>query len=146
MNDIQPVELLYAEDNEHDAEITLRALSKAKLSNKIVWVRDGAEALEFLRREGRFADRPVGNPKLVLLDLKMPKVNGHEVLQAIRQDAAMKTIPVVILTSSEEEIDIARSYDLGVNSFIVKPVDFRKIADAVAQIGYYWLAINRSKP
>ncbi len=143
MTRIEPIELLYAEDDDTDAEITLRALNKAKFSNRVVRVRDGEQALQYLRREGRYADRPAGNPKVVLLDLKMPKVSGHEVLQEIRRDASLRSIPVVIMTSSAEEVDVAKSYDLGVSSYIVKPVDFRKFAEAVAQVGFYWLAVNR---
>ncbi|HWP94266.1 MAG TPA: response regulator [Gammaproteobacteria bacterium] len=143
MADYQQVDILLVEDNPHDAEMTLRALRKINIDNTVVWVKDGEEALEFLYREGRHAGRGDRNPKLVLLDLKMPKVDGIEVLRRIKGDDRMKTIPVVMLTSSAEERDLVESYRLNVNSYIVKPVDFVKFMDEVSKIGFYWLLMNR---
>jgi CheY-like chemotaxis protein len=137
-------EILLVEDNPEDAELTLRALRKRRLANEIHVVNDGADALDFLFCRGRYADREPGNtPKLILLDLKLPKVNGLEVLAQIRADPRTRGIPVVMLTSSREEPDIARSYALGVNSYIVKPVDFAQFTEAVAQLGLYWLLLNQ---
>lgn len=143
MNDYQPVELLLAEDNPTDAEVTMRALKRANLGNHLAWVKDGAEALEFLRGTGPYAGRLRTHPQLVLLDLKMPKLDGIETLRQIRADRELRSLPVVILTSSAEEADIVRSYELGVNSYIVKPVDFQRLSDEVARLGYYWLVMNR---
>ena len=143
MSDLTAVEILLAEDNSNDAEMTLRALKKGKLANQLVWVKDGQEALDFLFCRGAHAARIAGDPKLVLLDLKMPKVDGIEVLRAIRADPATKQIPVVILTSSAEEKDIASSYELGVNSYIVKPVGFADFVDQVSKLGVYWAIMNR---
>lgn len=143
MSDFQPVEILLAEDSSTDAEITIRALRKVNLGNQLVWTKDGEEALDFLHQRGNYADRRSGLPKLVLLDLKMPKVNGIEVLREIRAEAHLRTLPVVMLTSSAEETDLVRSYELGVNSYIVKPVDFVKLSDEVARLGYYWVVMNR---
>lgn len=137
------VEILLAEDNPADAELTLRALKKNNLTNNIVWVKDGEEALDFLHARGNFSDRVNGHlPKVILLDLKMPKVNGLEVLEEIRSSARLKHLPVVILSSSNQERDLIESYNLGVNSYIVKPVEFDKFIDAVNQIGLYWLLLN----
>ncbi|MGE5526187.1 MAG: response regulator [Rhodospirillaceae bacterium] len=144
MNDMQQVEILLAEDNETDAELTLRALEKKALGNAITWVKDGAEALDYLFCRGAYADRPGTVPKLVLLDIKMPKVDGIDVLRAIRGDARLAATPVVMLTSSAEESDLMRSYELGVNSYIVKPVDFDAFVDQVAQLGFYWVVMNRT--
>lgn len=143
MNDFQEVEILLAEDSDTDAEVTMRALRKVNLGNRIERVKDGAEALDFLFGRGRFAGRPEGLPRLVLLDLKMPRVNGIDVLREIRGRAELRGLPVVMLTSSAEESDIVRSYDLGVNSYVVKPVEFQKLSDEVARLGYYWLVTNR---
>lgn len=143
MSEFEQVEILYAEDSATDAEITLRALRKANFANQIQWVKDGAEALDFLHYRGQYETRKSGRPRLVLLDLKMPKVDGLEVLREIRANAGLRTLPVVMLTSSNEEGDILRSYDLGINSYIVKPVDFSKLSDHVARVGYYWAVINR---
>lgn len=137
------VELLLAEDNPTDAEMAIRALKRVNLANRIVWVKDGEEALEFLRRKGRYANRPDHAPKVVLLDLKMPKMDGLDVLREIRADAALRNQPVVVLTSSREEADLVRSYELGVNSYIVKPVNFAELSEEVARLGYYWLVLNR---
>lgn len=144
MNEFEQVEILLVEDSARDAELTMRALEKGGLANKLLWVKDGQEALDYLFRNGEYAQRVEGVPRLVLLDLKMPRVNGIEVLEAVRADQGTKRIPVVIMTSSQEEPDVARSYDLGVNSYVVKPVDFNAMTDIVRQAGYYWLAINRT--
>jgi two-component system response regulator len=144
MEQFEQVEILLAEDNERDAELTMRALKKGGLANRLLWVKDGAEAMDYLFRRGKFADRDNVPPRLVLLDLKMPRVDGIEVLRAVKADEATKRIPVVVMTSSQEERDVAETYDLGVNSYVVKPVDFAAVADIVRQAGYYWLAINRT--
>ena len=143
MNDFDPVEILLAEDSETDAEMTIRALQGKNLTNRLVRVKDGAEALDFIFRRGAYADRPAGLPKLLLLDLKMPKVDGIEVLREVKSAEETKAMPVVVLTSSAEERDIAASYMLGVNSYIVKPVDFVKFVDEVAKAGCYWVLLNR---
>ena len=134
-------EILLVEDNANDAELTLRALRRSNLANNIVHVHDGAEALDFVFGETR-AELP--KPRLVLLDLKLPKVDGIEVLRRLKEDEETKRIPVVVLTSSAEERDIARTYDLGVNSYIVKPVEFETFAQAVADLGLYWFLLNRA--
>jgi CheY-like chemotaxis protein len=144
MEPFEQVEILLVEDNENDAELTMRALKKRRLANRITWVKDGQEALDYLFREGPYQGREETKPRLVLLDLKMPRVDGIEVLRAIKRDERTKRIPVVIMTSSEEERDIAASYDLGVNSYVVKPVDFDALADVAGKAGYYWLAINHA--
>jgi CheY-like chemotaxis protein len=139
MKTFEPVEILLAEDSEADAEMTMRALQRKHLTNRLVWVKDGAEALDFLFRRGAYAQRPEGLPKLLLLDLKMPKVDGIEVLREVKSNEATRTLPVVMLTSSAEERDIVASYSLGVNSYIVKPVDFVKFVEEVAKAGCYWV-------
>jgi CheY-like chemotaxis protein len=144
MEPFEQVEILMVEDNPMDAELTIRALKNGGLANKLLWVKDGQQALDFLFRQGEFAEREDTVPRIVLLDLKMPRVDGIEVLRAIRADARTKPIPVVIMTSSQEEQDVVRSYELGVNSYVVKPVDFNAMAELVRQAGYYWLAINRT--
>jgi two-component system response regulator len=144
MEQYEQVEILLAEDNERDAELTMRALKKGGLANKLLWVKDGQQALDYLFRQGQFATRDEVVPRLVLLDLKMPRVDGIEVLKAVKANEATKRIPVVVMTSSQEEKDLAQTYDLGVNSYIVKPVDFAAVADIVRQAGFYWLAINRT--
>ena len=144
MNDSK-VEILLVEDNPHDAEMTIRALKKVNLANKLIHVKDGAEALDFIFSRGAFADRNTADkPKVILLDIKMPKVDGIEVLRQIKSDPFTKTIPVVIMTSSKEEQDVFTSYDLGVNSYVVKPVDFEGFAKAVSELGFYWLITNQS--
>ena len=143
MTDLEAVEILLVEDSPTDAEMTIRALKRHNLSNNLVWVKDGAEALDFIFRRGAYAQRPEGAPKLVLLDLKMPKVDGIEVLRQVKSNDATKTIPVVMLTSSAEERDIVASYSLGVNSYIVKPVDFATFVDEVTKAGCYWVLVNR---
>jgi CheY-like chemotaxis protein len=143
MHEFEKIEILLAEDSDADAEMTIRALRRNNLANHLVWVKDGAEALDFIFRRGAYAQRPEGAPKLVLLDLKMPKVDGIEVLRQIKSNEATRTIPVVMLTSSAEERDIVASYSLGVNSYIVKPVDFVKFVEEVAKAGCYWVLVNR---
>jgi CheY-like chemotaxis protein len=134
--------ILLAEDNANDLELTLAALQQHNLANEIVTVRDGAEALDYLYLRGAFAGRVASQPALVLLDLKMPKVDGLEVLKAIKADPQLRPIPVVMLTSSREESDLVRSYHLGVNAYVVKPVDFSEFMDAVRQIGAFWAVVN----
>ena len=144
MPEVEELEVLLVEDNENDAELTMRALEHGGLANKLVWVKDGKEALEYLFCEGEYADRVGIVPRLVLLDLKMPKVGGIEVLTAVKADKRTKRIPVVIMTSSQEEKDVAQAYDIGVNSYVVKPVDFKSLTQIVQKAGYYWLAINKT--
>ncbi len=144
---MQEVEILLVEDNPNDAEMALRALKKNNLSNKVLIVKDGEEALDYLYSRGKFAAKNLSSrPKIILLDLKLPKVDGKEVLRAIKSDPEKRMIPVVVLTSSQEESDIFESYQLGVNSYIVKPVDFDKFADAVRDLGLYWLLLNKQYP
>jgi CheY-like chemotaxis protein len=145
MNDaVKEVEILLVEDNPTDAELTIRALTKHNLANKLVWVKDGAEALDFLFATGAYTGRDVScPPKVVLLDLRLPKVEGMEVLRRVKEDERTRTIPIVVLTSSKEDKDIAESYKLGVNSFISKPVGFEEFAKTVSELGFYWLLVNR---
>jgi len=138
------VEILLVEDSDTDLELTLRALKKANVANGIEVVRDGAEALDFIFSRGAYAGRTADNPRLVLLDLKLPKVDGLDVLRAIKGDPATSSIPVVILTSSQEQQDVVKSYNLGVNSYIVKPVDFDGFMAAVVELGMYWMLLNRA--
>jgi two-component system, response regulator len=144
MEQYEQVEILLVEDNERDAELTMRALKKGGLANKLLWVKDGQQALDYLFRRGEFTGRDEIVPRLVLLDLKMPRVDGIEVLKVVKAEEATRRIPIVVMTSSQEEKDLAQTYDLGVNSYIVKPVDFAAVADIVRQAGFYWLAINRT--
>jgi CheY-like chemotaxis protein len=138
------VDILLVEDNPYDAELTLRALRSKGLSNKLLTCPDGVEALDFLFGDGIYTGRNLAErPKVIFLDLELPRVNGFEVLQRIKNDARTRTIPVVILTSSQEEMDIARSYDLGVNSYMVKPVDFDQFFQVVEELGLYWLFLNK---
>jgi CheY-like chemotaxis protein len=138
------VEVLLVEDNPHDVELTLRALRKHNLANRVMRVADGAEALDFIFARGAFTHRKVeSGPKLIILDLKLPKVDGLEVLQQLKSDARTKIIPVVVLTSSQEEQDLLKSYHLGANSYIIKPVDFEKFVAAVRDLGLYWLLHNQ---
>ncbi|BCM24701.1 response regulator [Methyloradius palustris] len=143
MPNSQLVHILLAEDSETDAEMTMRALRKINLKNEIVWVRDGQAALDYVFHEGEFVDRPKRVPKLILLDLKMPKVDGIEVLQKLKSTASTRQIPVVMLTSSAEEQDIVRSYELGVNSYLVKPVEFDRFVEEVSKVGCYWGILNK---
>ncbi len=140
----QIIEILLVEDNPYDAELALSALQKRHLANSIHHVEDGEEALEFLFARGKYAERKIENgPKIILLDLKMPKVDGIEVLRAVKNDERTKKIPVVVLTSSKEDPDINTCYQLGVNSYIVKPVDFDNFFKAVEELGLYWLLLNQ---
>jgi CheY-like chemotaxis protein len=143
MNQPNSAGLLLVEDNSQDLEMTMRALRQANVRNSIQVARDGAEALEYLFCEGAFANREIADiPDLVLLDLKLPKVDGIEVLRRIKEDPRTRMIPVVMLTSSKEQSDVAETYQLGVNSFIVKPVDFEGFLEAVRTLGLYWLLLN----
>ena len=143
MTDLQQVEILLVEDNPEDAEMTMRALRKRNLANHLHWVKDGEEALEYLFCTGRYAGRDLRQPpRLVLLDIKMPKVDGIEVLRRVKS-SELKQVPVVVMTSSNEERDVLESYRLGVNSYIVKPVQFEDFMDTVAKIGLYWVLSNR---
>ena len=143
MMDINNVEILLVEDNPNDAELTLRALKKQNLTNNIYHARDGAEALDFIFAKGEFANRNMDVVKVILLDIKLPKVDGIEVLRRIRADLQLGKTPVVMLTSSNEDRDIVESYNLGVNSYIVKPVAFDKFMEAVCEIGLYWMILNK---
>ena len=143
MKPYDQVEILLVEDSANDAELAMRALRKGGLANKLLWVKDGEEALDYLYRRGAYAERDQGSPRLVFLDLKMPRVDGTQVLQQIKSDPSTRRIPVVIMTSSQEESDMVRSYDLGANSYVVKPLDFTSMVDVVRQAGFYWLAINQ---
>lgn len=143
MEDIREFEIILIEDNPYDAELILRVLNKNKLANKTIWLKDGAEAMDFFSCRGKYKNRPVIRPKLILLDLKLPKVNGLEVLQELKKNEKTKVIPVVVLTSSKEEKDIVESYQYGVNSYITKPVDFDKFIKAVKEMKLYWLLINK---
>ncbi|HEU5071043.1 MAG TPA: response regulator [Verrucomicrobiae bacterium] len=144
MSELSEIEILLVEDNPDDLEMTLRALRRVNLANSIQVARDGAEALEFIFCEGSHAGRKIEQrPKVILLDLKLPKVDGLEVLKRVKSDPRTKTIPVVILTSSKEQRDIVESYHLGVNSYIVKPVNFEGFANAVKDLGMYWLILNQ---
>lgn len=139
-------EILLVEDLEEDATLTIRALKKYNLANEIKWVEDGEEAMEFLFAKGKYAKRDIRKtPTIILLDLKLPKINGLDVLAEIKKDSSLKHIPVIIITSSRENEDIKKAYDLGANSYVVKPVDFQQFADAVKEIGIYWLIINEVK-
>jgi CheY-like chemotaxis protein len=138
--------ILLAEDNEHDVELILAALDEHNLANEVVVVRDGAEALEYLQHRGKFAGHANGLPVVVLLDLKMPKVDGLEVLRQMRADPALKHVPVVMITSSREEQDLVRSYQLGVNAYVVKPVDFQQFIQSIKQIGFFWAIVNEPPP
>ncbi len=138
--------ILIVEDDPRDVELTLSALADYNLANEVVVTRDGAEALDYLHARGEFAARPSENPAVLLLDLKLPKVDGLEVLQQIRSDERLKMIPVVVLTSSNEEKDMMRSYSLGVNAYVVKPVDFHDFVNAVKELGVFWAVINEPPP
>jgi len=138
--------ILLVEDNPHDLELTLIALSKSQLANQVVICRDGAEALDYLLQRGDYATRNAGNPAVVLLDLKLPKVDGLEVLKTVRETPALRSMPVVMLTSSKEEQDLVRSYELGVNAYVVKPVDFTEFVRAIADLGIFWAVLNEPPP
>jgi len=138
--------LLLVEDSPRDAELILDALGANQLANEVVHVRDGAEALDYLYRRGEFADRPEGQPALMLLDLKLPKIDGLEVLRQIKSDASLKMMPVVMMTSSREEQDLLNSYQLGVNAYVVKPMQFQDFVKAVQQVGVFWAVVNEAPP
>jgi CheY-like chemotaxis protein len=144
MNDaMKEVEILLVEDNPTDAELCIRALKKNNLANQLVWVKDGAEALEFIFATGAYCGRErLKDPKVILLDLRLPKVDGMEVLRRIKGDERTRLIPVVVLTSSKEDRDVVESYQLGVNSYISKPVEFEEFAKTVSELGLYWLLVN----
>lgn len=138
------IEILLVEDNMSDAEMTIRALKKNNLANNILHLKDGAEALDFIFAEGKYSDRKVeSTPKVILLDLKMPKVNGIQVLKKIKSDERTKRIPVVVLTSSKEDPDIKDCYNLGVNSYVVKPVQFEQFVKTISELGLYWMILNQ---
>jgi CheY-like chemotaxis protein len=138
--------ILLVEDDPKDVELTLTALEEYKLANEVVVARDGEEALDYLYRRGNFTTRSTDNPAVLLLDLKLPKVDGLEVLQQIKADAKLKLIPVVVLTSSHEERDMVTSYKLGVNAYVVKPVDFHEFVNAVKELGIFWALVNEPPP
>lgn len=144
MSDVRPI--LVVEDNPKDLELTLAALAKCQLANDIHIARDGAEAIDYLFRRGVFVDRPAGDPAVVLLDLKLPKLDGLEVLEQVKKSDATRQIPIVMLTSSREERDLVTSYSLGVNSFVVKPVDFNRFFEAIQDLGMFWAVINEPAP
>ena len=138
--------ILFAEDNPRDVELTLEALGDHNLANNVIVVRDGVETMDYLRCEGKYKQRKSGNPAVLLLDIKMPRMDGIEVLRAIRSDKSLKMLPVVMLTSSREERDLIKSYELGVNAYVVKPVDFKAFIEAVKQLGVFWAVINEVPP
>ena len=138
--------ILLAEDSERDVELTLTALEEHNLANDVVVARDGVEALDYLYQRGQFAGHANSLPAVVLLDLKMPKVDGLEVLRQMRTDPGLKQVPVVMITSSREEQDLVRSYQLGVNAYVVKPVDFQQFVESIKQIGFFWAIINEPPP
>jgi two-component system, response regulator len=143
MNEFEAVEILLVEDSDADAEMTTRVIRKGNVVNRLVRVRDGVEALEFVFREGAYSQRSGGNPRLILLDLKMPRLGGIDVLRRLKADQTTKTIPVVVFTSSAEEKDVVESYQLGVNSYLVKPVEMTAFANVITQTGLYWAVMNR---
>jgi CheY-like chemotaxis protein len=136
--------VLLADDNATDAELTTRALDIGGVSRNVVWVQDGEAALDYVFRKGAYAQRPIGNPRLMLLDLHMPKIDGLDVLARIKADPQLCSIPVVIMSSSDQESDMLRSYERHANSYIVKPVDFKQFTDQVAMLGQYWMRVNRT--
>lgn len=138
--------ILLVEDNPHDLELTLIALERSQLANEVIVVRDGAEALDYLFRRNTYAQRLDGNPAVLLLDLKLPKIDGLQVLEAIRQSEELRSIPVVMLTSSREEPDLSRAYQLGVNAYVVKPVEFKEFVSAISDLGIFWAVLNEPPP
>ena len=138
--------ILLAEDNQNDVELTLSALEEYNLANEVVVVRDGVEVIDYLLQRGQFANHPNGVPAVILLDLKMPRMDGLEALRQLRADPRFKRVPVVMITSSREEQDLVRSYELGVNAYVVKPVDFQKFVECIKQIGFFWALINEPPP
>lgn len=144
MADLRPI--LLVEDSPRDLELTLAALARCQLANDIIVARDGAEALDYLNARGAYADRQPGDPAVILLDLKLPKVDGLEVLEQVKTNPVQRQIPVVMLTSSREERDLLRSYELGVNAFVVKPVDFNAFFEAIQDLGMFWAILNEPPP
>jgi DNA-binding response OmpR family regulator len=144
MNELKKI--LLVEDNPNDFELTMEALAENNIANAVDLARDGEEALDYLNRHGRFSSRPEGNPGVILLDLKLPKINGLEVLKAIRENEKLKMIPVVILTSSREESDLFEGYRLGINAYVVKPVEFNEFVRAIKTLGLFWAIINEPPP
>ena len=144
MAELKPI--LLVEDNLKDVELTMAALEQSQLANEVIVVRDGAEALDFLFRRNGFESRNTQDPAVVLLDLKLPKVDGLEVLETVKRDPALRHTPIVMLTSSREETDVVRSYELGVNAFVVKPVGFREFFDAIQDLGVFWAVLNEPPP
>ena len=138
--------ILLGEDNPQDLELALMALERSNLANEVVTVRDGKEALDYLFRRGAYAERQLGNPAVVLLDLKLPKVDGIEVLEKIKAEASLQAVPVVMLTTSREEKDLLRSYQLGVNAYVVKPVGFKEFIEAIQDLGVFWAVVNEPPP
>lgn len=143
---LKQLDILLVEDNPTDAELTLRSLKKNHMANSVEWVKDGEAALDYLFLRGEFADRNGGNPRLVLLDLRLPKVDGIEVLRELRGNEHTQHIPVVILTSSKEDQDLVAAYDLGVNSYVRKPIDFGEFTETIGSLGMYWLLVNQTPP
>jgi two-component system response regulator len=143
MSDLETVEILLIEDSDADAEMTVRALKKGNVANTVIRLKDGVEALEFLERTGTYSDRGPGDPKLILLDIKMPRMDGIDVLSRLKSNKLTQMIPVVMLTSSAEECDVVKSYRLGVNSYLVKPVDFGEFIEVVAHMGLFWTLMNK---
>jgi two-component system response regulator len=145
MEPVQAIDILLVEDNPQDIELTIRALKKRNLANSVYVVEDGTEALDFLFGRGKYEERDGGqNPRLVLLDLKLPKLNGLEVLRILKQDPRTRSIPIVMVTSSREDPDIRAAYELGANSYVVKPVDFDAFVEAMSSLGFYWLLVNQA--
>lgn len=138
--------ILLVEDDKRDLELTLMALERSQLANEVITVRDGAQALAYLNQEGEFADRGTGNPAVILLDLKLPKVDGLEVLKVVRDTPELRSIPTVMLTSSREEPDLQRAYELGVNAYVVKPVEFKEFVTAISDLGIFWAVLNEPPP
>lgn len=143
MTDLNEIEILLVEDNHSDAELAMRSLKKQNLANNLVWLKDGAEALDFIFAQGQYAGRTGSKPRIILLDLRLPKVDGMEVLKKLKGDERTKAIPVVVLTSSKQDRDMVESYKLGVNSYVSKPVEFDEFATMVSQLGLYWLLVNK---
>jgi len=144
MTDMQAVDVLLVEDNQQDAELTIRSLKKHKLANNISVVEDGAEALDFIFCKGKYSERDIKHPpRVIFLDLKLPLVGGLEVLRAVKQDERTRSVPVVVVTSSREDPDVKAAYELGANSYVVKPVDFESFTEAIGKLGLYWLLINQ---
>jgi len=146
MEQVDQVDILLVEDNPMDAELTIHGLQSDKLANRITWLKDGEEALNFLFRRGEFEHRADSHPRIVILDLKMPRVDGLEVLREMKSNESTRRIPVVMLTSSQEESDLIKSYNLGVNSYVVKPLNFKSMTEVIRQAGFYWMAVNCAPP